>query len=77
MAKSNGWVEEMKMPGSSVPDRGGPTDLAGTRLDRLIGVWSARVIFAIGIGYLVTLTLGFLSLGKPPRSAGGPVSRDR
>ena len=52
------------MPGFRVPDHGGPADLAGSRLDRLIGVWSARAIVAIGVGYVVTLTLGFVSLGN-------------
>ena len=52
------------MDGFGVPDHGGPSELVGTRLDRLIGVWSARVIFAIGVGYVVTPTLGFVSLGN-------------
>jgi hypothetical protein len=43
---------------------GDPRALTGTRLDTLIGVWSARVIFAIGIAYVVTLVSGFVSLGN-------------
>ena len=40
--------------------------LTGTRVDSLIGAWSARVIFVIGIGiaYVVTLVSGFVSLGN-------------
>lgn len=41
-----------------------PRALTGTRVDTLIGVWSARVIFAIGIAYAVTLVSGFVSLGN-------------
>ena len=52
------------MGGFGVTDDGGPGELAGTRVDRLIGVWSARVIFAIGVAYVVTLTAGFVSLGN-------------
>ena len=43
---------------------GGPGELAGTQVDRLIGMWSARVIVAIGVAYVVTLTAGFVSLGN-------------
>lgn len=43
---------------------GDPEVLTGTRLDTLIGAWSARVIFAIGIAYVVTLGSGFVSLGN-------------
>jgi hypothetical protein len=39
-------------------------ELTGTRNDRLIGVWSARVIFAIGVAYAVVIIAGFVSLGN-------------
>jgi hypothetical protein len=39
-------------------------ELTGTRDERLVGVWSARVIFAIGVAYAVTIIAGFLSLGN-------------
>jgi hypothetical protein len=48
--------------GSRLGNPGG--ELAGTRSDRLIGVWSARAIFVIGVAYAVTVVAGFVSLGN-------------
>jgi hypothetical protein len=39
-------------------------ELTGTRDDRLVGVWSARVVFAIGIAYAVVIIASFVSLGN-------------
>jgi hypothetical protein len=38
--------------------------LTGTRNERLIGVWSARAVFAIGVAYALTVVAGFVSLGN-------------
>ena len=38
--------------------------LIGTSTDRWVGIWSARVLFGIGVCYAVTVVAGFISLGN-------------
>jgi hypothetical protein len=38
--------------------------LGGTRTDRWIGMWSARVLFAFGVAYAVTMVAGFAAMGN-------------
>jgi hypothetical protein len=42
---------------------GTATGLAGTKLDCWIGMWSARVLFAFGVAYAVTMVAGFAAMG--------------
>jgi hypothetical protein len=38
--------------------------LAGTKADRWIGMWSARVLCAFGVAYTVTMVVGFAAMGN-------------
>ena len=38
--------------------------LAGTKTDRWIGMWSARVLAAFGLAYAVTMVTGFAAMGN-------------
>ena len=42
------------------PSTGKAAGLGGTKTDRWIGMWSARVLCAFGVGYAVTMVAGFL-----------------
>jgi hypothetical protein len=50
------------LDGSSGPETG--AGLGGTRTDRWIGMWSARVLCAIGVAYAVTMVVGFAAMGN-------------
>jgi hypothetical protein len=50
------------MASSGLDDPAG--ELTGTRNERLIGAWSARAVFAIGVAYAVVVVAGFVSLGN-------------
>jgi hypothetical protein len=40
------------------------TGLRGTTVDRWIGMWSARTLFALGVCYAVTMVVGFAAMGN-------------
>jgi hypothetical protein len=44
--------------------KGSAAGLGGTKTDRWIGMWSARVLFAIGVAYTVTMVVGFAVMGN-------------
>ncbi len=46
------------------PGKGAAAGLGGTKADRWIGMWSARVLFAFGIAYAVTMVAGFAAMGN-------------
>jgi hypothetical protein len=46
------------------PGKGTATGLAGTKTDRWIGMWSARVLCAFGVAYAVTMVAGFAAMGN-------------
>jgi hypothetical protein len=46
--------------------------LGGTRTDRWIGFWSARVLFAFGVAYAVTMIIGFAAMGNTSKPLGDP-----
>ena len=61
-----------RRPGGPGPDgspgTGTAAGLAGTKADRWIGMWSARVLAAFGVAYAVTMVAGFavmVNLSKP------------
>jgi hypothetical protein len=41
-----------------LPGEGTAAGLGGTKADRLIGMWSARVLCAFGVAYAVTMVVG-------------------
>src|SRR6266571_3538692 len=45
------------------PGRETAAGLGGTKADRWIGMWSARVLFAFGVAYAVTMVAGFAAMG--------------
>jgi hypothetical protein len=51
------------------PGKGTAAGLAGTKTDRWIGMWSARVLAAFGVAYAVTMVAGFAAMGtlRPSR----------
>ena len=58
-------------PGRSA-GRQTPAGLAGSRADRWIGMWSARVLFAIGVSYAVIMIIGFAAMGTTSKPLGDP-----
>ena len=50
-------------PGGS-PGKRAAAGLGGTKADRWIGMWSARVLFAFGVAYAVTMVAGFAAMGN-------------
>jgi hypothetical protein len=44
--------------------KGTAAGLAGTKTDRWIGMWSARVLAAFGVAYTVTMGVGFAAMGN-------------
>src|SRR5246127_1264558 len=46
-----------------LPGGGTAAGLAGTKTDRWIGMWSARVLCAFGVAYAVTMVAGFAAMG--------------
>jgi hypothetical protein len=46
------------------PGIGTAAGLAGTKTDRWIGMWSARVLAAFGVAYAVTMVAGFAAMGN-------------
>jgi len=46
------------------PGTGTAAGLAGTKTDRWIGMWSARVLCAFGAAYAVTMVAGFAAMGN-------------
>ncbi len=52
--------------------KGTAAGLAGTSTDRWIGMWSARVLFAIGVAYAVTMVAGFAAMGDLSRPLADP-----
>jgi hypothetical protein len=44
--------------------KGTAAGLAGTKTDRWIGMWSARVLAAFGVAYAVTMVAGFAAMGN-------------
>jgi hypothetical protein len=46
--------------------------LGGSRTDRWIGMWSARVLFAIGVSYAVTMVVGFAAMGTTSKPLDDP-----
>jgi hypothetical protein len=44
--------------------KGTAAGLAGTKADRWIGMWSARVLCAFGVAYAVTMVAGFAAMGN-------------
>jgi hypothetical protein len=46
------------------PGRETAAGLGGTKADRWIGMWSARVLFAFGVAYAVTMVAGFAAMGN-------------
>jgi hypothetical protein len=46
------------------PGLDGSPGLGGTKADRWIGMWSARVLFAFGVAYAVTMVAGFAGMGN-------------
>jgi hypothetical protein len=46
--------------------------LGGTKADRWIGMWSARVLFAFGVAYAVTMGAGFAAMGNLSRPLEDP-----
>jgi hypothetical protein len=52
--------------------KGTAAGLGGTKADRWIGMWSARVLFAMGIAYAVTMVAGFAVMGNLSRPLADP-----
>ena len=46
------------------PGRETAAGLGGTKADRWIGMWSARVLCAFGVAYAVTMVAGFAAMGN-------------
>jgi len=46
------------------PGKGTAAGLAGTKTDRWIGMWSARVLAALGVAYAVTMVAGFAAMAS-------------
>jgi hypothetical protein len=46
------------------PGTGAAAGLGGTKTDRRIGMWSARVLAAFGVAYAVTMVAGFAVMGN-------------
>jgi len=60
------------------PGAGTAAGLGGTTTDRWIGMWSARVLCAIGVAYAVIMVAGFAAMGtlsKPLEDPTGPSWR--
>jgi hypothetical protein len=54
-----------RVPGADrSPGKGTAAGLGGTKTDRWIGMWSARVLAAFGVAYAVTMVVGFAAMGN-------------
>jgi hypothetical protein len=47
--------------------------LGGSRTDRWIGMWSARVLFALGVSYAVIMIIGLPKWGTPANRSVTPT----